>query len=267
MTRKPAVAGTFYRAGAGSLNEQVASFIPADIKRRKVKALMSPHAGLMYSGAVAGSVYASIEPPATFVLLGPNHTGLGNPVAMMPEGQWEIPTANVQIDSALAHAIAARTGIVTQDSEAHAHEHSLEVQLPFIASVAPQAKIVPITIMQAAPDELIALGEAIADAVMAVEYPVVIAASSDMSHFISHERAMELDRLAIDRVLELDPAGLLSVVRNEGISMCGVLPAVAMLAAAKKLGAKQATLTGYATSGEVSGDMDSVVGYAGVIIY
>ena len=267
MTRKPAVAGTFYSGGADALNMQVASLIPTNPKRRQVKALMSPHAGLMYSGAVAGSVYAAIEPPSTFVLLGPNHTGLGSPVAIMSEGQWAIPTANIRIDTGLASDIAARTEIVSQDSEAHAREHSLEVQLPFIASVAPNAKIVPMAIMHAALDELIALGEAIAEAVMAADYPVVIAASSDMSHFIPHESAMELDRLAIDRVLELDPEGLLSVVRHEGITMCGVLPAVVMLAAAKKLGAKETELTGYATSGEISGDMQSVVGYAGIIIY
>jgi len=266
MKRKPAVAGAFYSGNATELREHVASFMTAGTERRKVIGAMSPHAGLVYSGSVAGMVYSGIEPPDSFILMGPNHTGLGRAISIMSEGVWEVPTGKLAIDSALAASIASNSRELFEDDAAHMFEHSLEVQLPFIVETAPEARIVPITIMHATLDGLMELGRAVASAVREASYPVVIVASTDMSHFLSDKEARELDQHAIDRILDMDPEGLYRVVREEGITMCGFMPTVAMLSAAKELGAQKAELLRYTTSAEVSGDFQKVVGYAGVLI-
>lgn len=260
------MAGSFYSGSAKELKEHVASLMPTVSKRKKVIAAMSPHAGLVYSGRVAGLVYSSMEPPDTFVLLGPNHTGKGEKVAMMSKGSWEIPTSLLEIDSTLAGSIASQAQIVSEDDAAHMSEHSLEVQLPFIVEAAAGARIVPIAIMSASLEELIQLGRGVAAAIKEASYPVVIVASTDMSHFITDKEARELDQHALDRVLAIDPEGLYRVVLEEGITMCGFMPVVAMLSAARELGAERAELLKYTTSAEVSRDFHKVVGYAGVII-
>jgi AmmeMemoRadiSam system protein B len=266
MKRPPAVAGQFYQADPERLKSQVGRYMDPAAPKHEAIAAMCPHAGLVYSGAVAGAVYSSMKVPRTFVLLGPNHTGLGPAVSIMAEGQWEIPTGAVPIDAALAARVAREVPLATRDSQAHMFEHSLEVQLPFIRHLSAEAAIVPIAVMSASLEELVAMGEGVARAVKAAGYPVVIVASSDMSHFVPDPVARQKDRMALDRLLALDPGGLYSVVREEGISMCGYMPAVAMLTAAKALGAKEAVLIKYATSAETSGDYDSVVGYAGVVL-
>lgn len=266
MVRTPAVAGQFYEGSKAGLHSQVGRYVDAAAEKEEVKAVLSPHAGLMYSGSVAGAVYSRIKFPQTFVLLGPNHTGMGPRISMTGEGTWDIPTASISIDESLAASIAEYCPIVTGDTLAHRYEHSLEVQLPFIAYFSSDVKIVPISVMQATVDELISIGEGIAKAVKEAGYPVVIVASSDMSHFIPDEMAREKDKLAIDKVLALDPRGLFSTVIENNISMCGFMPATMMLSAAKALGATGAKLVKYTTSAEVSGDYRSVVGYAGVLV-
>jgi AmmeMemoRadiSam system protein B len=266
MIRTPAVAGQFYEGTKAGLLAQVEKYVEADAKKEEAKAALCPHAGLMYSGSVAGAVYSRLKFPDTFVLIGPNHTGMGPRVSMMREGLWEIPGASFSVDEGLASGIAERCPIVTVETLAHRYEHSLEVQLPFISYFSQDVKIVPICVMQATADDLVALGEGIAEAVKGAGYPVVIVASSDMSHFIPDELARKKDRMAIDKVLALDPRGLYSTVMENSISMCGFMPATIMLSAAKALGAKEAELVKYATSAEVSGDYQSVVGYAGVLV-
>jgi AmmeMemoRadiSam system protein B len=267
MIRRPAVAGQFYYSDPDRLTEMVEDLVPGKLpKKEKVKAVLSPHAGLIYSGSVAGAVYAGIEIPETFVLIGPNHMGLGTQASIMPEGRWEMPTGEVSIDEDLSRKILKDVPLVTDDPQAHTFEHSLEVQLPFLAYFSADAKIVPITVLTANLEELKAIGEGIAGAIKEVDYSVVIVASSDMSHYVPEKEAREQDRFAIERVLELDTDGLYNVVRTKGISMCGVLPAVIMLAAARSLGATEARLVKYTTSAEMSGDYDSVVGYAGIVI-
>lgn len=262
----PAVAGQFYAGDAIKLAAQVANLLDAKSPKDTVKAILCPHAGFMYSGAVAGAVYSRIKLPGSIILLGPNHTGLGAKISMASEGQWSIPTGDIQVDSTLAIKIARDNPLVTRDDQAHMFEHSLEVQLPFIAHLAKNARIVPITVMSASFDELRSVGESIARAIMDTSYPVLIVASSDMSHYISANEAKRKDKKAIDMILGLNPEGLYDIVRKENITMCGVLPAVIMLAAALALGAKKAELIRYATSGDVSGDYESVVGYAGITI-
>lgn len=270
MKRKPAVAGQFYNASAASLHEQVRQYV-VDVKQKeKAIGILSPHAGLMYSGNVAGAVYSSIKFPETFILLGPNHTGLGRNVSIMTSSQWEVPGMTFSVDEDLGKKIIKNTPFVLEDEQAHVFEHSLEVQLPFIAYFSNKTKIVPITIMSAGLQECRAIGEGIARSIKEISsekgYDVLIVASSDMSHYLPDNVARRLDGLAINQMLKLNPEGLYNTVKKERISMCGYLPATIMLYASIELGAKEARLVKYATSGDVSGDYGYVVGYAGIII-
>ncbi|MDA8077596.1 MAG: AmmeMemoRadiSam system protein B [Nitrospiraceae bacterium] len=266
MRRAPAVAGQFYHATRERLSGQVEEYIDRNAPKEDCLGIVSPHAGLLYSGAVAGAVYSSIKFPKTFLLLGPNHTRLGARFSLMESGEWEIPTGVFQIDTKLAGKIMQNCPAVSRDSKAHLFEHSLEVQLPFIACFSGDVRIVPLAMLTATVEECLELAEGIAKAVKAVDYPVVIVASSDMSHYLPDKVARAKDRMAIDRMLNLDAKGLYETVRREEITMCGYLPTTVMLAAAKLLGAGSARLVKYATSGDVSGDYDSVVGYAGIVV-
>lgn len=266
MRRSPAVAGQFYYGSASKLTNQVEKYIEKHAHREKVIGAVSPHAGLMYSGPVAGAVYSAIDFPETFMLIGPNHTGLGSQVSLMEAGEWEIPTGVFQIDEKLARRIAMNVPLVTKDTKAHMFEHSLEVQLPFIAYFSKEKKIVPLAVLSATVEECRIIGEGVAKAIRDVGYPVVVVASSDMSHYVPDDVARQKDRMAIDKILSLDPEGLYETVRKEKISMCGYLPVTIMLFAAKALGAHSARLVKYSTSAEVSGDFDHVVGYAGVMV-
>ena len=266
MRRTPAVAGQFYQGAASKLTQQVRQYINTGAVKEHAIGILSPHAGLIYSGSVAGEVYSAIEFPKTFVLIGPNHTGIGAKVSMMASGEWEIPTGVFSIDEKLSRRIAANTPIISEDAQAHTFEHSLEVQLPFIAYFSTEPKIVPITVMSASLEECRLLGEGIAKSIKEVNYSVVIVASSDMSHYVPEDVARQKDKKAIEMIKSINPEGLYTVVSRERISMCGYLPATVMLFAAKALGAIEARLVKYSTSGEVSGDYDQVVGYAGMIV-
>lgn len=266
MIRKPAVAGQFYPSSSKDLTEEINAYLQTPEKRVKAIGIVSPHAGIMYSGRVAGAVFSGIEMPHTFILIGPNHTGLGPPVSMMTTGKWELPTGVLGIDEAIAGRLLKKCNIIEEDSIAHQMEHSLEVQLPFILQYSAAVNIVPITMMTDSLEACRAVGKAVADVILESEYPVTIAASSDMSHYVSDAIAREKDKKAIDRIESLDPEGLYATVREERISMCGVIPVATMLFAAKKIGAKESVLVKYMTSGDVSGDYDYVVGYAGFII-
>ena len=266
MRRPPAVAGQFYQGTASKLTQQVKQYINSNAVKEHAIGILAPHAGLIYSGSVAGEVFSAIEFPKTFVLIGPNHTGLGAKVSMMASGEWEIPTGVFSIDEKLSRRIAANIPIISKDANAHTFEHSLEVQLPFIAYFSTEPKIVPIAVMSASLEECRLLGEGIAKSIKEVNYAAVIVASSDMSHYVPDDVARQKDKKAIEMIKSLNPEGLYTVVSRERISMCGYLPAAVMLFAAKALGAIEARLVKYSTSGEVSGDYDQVVGYAGMIV-
>lgn len=266
MRRSPCVAGQFYYDTSSKLTHQVEQYIDRNAKKEKVTGIVSPHAGLVYSGPVAGAVYSAVDFPETFVLIGPNHTGLGSQISLMESGEWEIPTGVLQIDEKISYGIAMNVPIATKDAQAHMFEHSLEVQLPFIAYFSKETKIVPIVMLSASIDECRMLGEGIAKALKGTDYPVVIVASSDMSHYVHDNVARQKDRKAIEKILSLDPEGLYEIVLKERISMCGYLPVTTMLFAAKALGAQSARLVKYSTSAEVSGDYDHVVGYAGIVL-
>lgn len=264
--RKPAVAGQFYYGTGANLEKQVAGYVNEEKNKEKAIGLISPHAGFIYSGAVAGSVYSRIFMPNTIVLIGPNHTGLGKRVSMMTSGAWEIPGGLVEIDSELAKTILNQSSIFEEDEQAHYYEHSLEVQLPFIRYFSEKTKIIPITMFPVSLEECHIVGDVLASAIRQTNYSVVISASSDMSHYVSDSVAREKDNKAIERILALDPDGLHNVVKQYEITMCGYAPSTAMLYAAKALGATSTELVNYMTSGDVSGDYSHVVGYAGIII-
>jgi AmmeMemoRadiSam system protein B len=273
MRRHPAVAGHFYRGSAEGLRQQVRGFIVPDAEKIKALGILSPHAGLIYSGAVAGAVYSRVDLPDTFVLIGPNHTGLGAAVSLMPEGTWETPLGTVEIDSELAQSILSKSPRIHDDALAHLQEHSLEVQLPFIQYFKKDFTIVPIQMLDTRLETCLEVSKAVAEAIKdrtssggRGARDVLIIASSDMSHYERAATAKEKDFKAIKNILNLDPGGLYRTVREYGITMCGYGPAVSMLAACNLLGASKADLVKYSNSGDVSGDYDQVVGYAGIIV-
>lgn len=276
MLRHPAVAGHFYQGTAEALRKQVQGFIIPDANRVNALGILAPHAGLLYSGAVAGAVYSSVKLPDTFILIGPNHTGLGASVSLMSRGQWETPLGMVDIDEQLAAAILKNSKHIHEDTLAHLREHSLEVQLPFIQYFKHAFKIVPLQMLDTTLTTCLEVGQAIAAAITGLaaqgakreseDHHVLIVASSDMSHYERAATAKDKDSKAIHQILNLDPLGLYRTVRDNGITMCGYGPAVSMLAACNALGASQAELIKYGNSGDVSGDYDQVVGYAGIVI-
>ncbi|MFH1830180.1 MAG: AmmeMemoRadiSam system protein B [Pseudomonadota bacterium] len=266
MDRKPAVAGQFYPAGSSSLQNEVDKYLKSDMKPTKVLAAIAPHAGYIYSGGVAGKVFASIEVPKRCIVLSPNHTGMGATAAVWPRGTWHIPTGAIPVDEELASNLLKSCSELTDDPTAHIAEHSLEVELPFMLARQPELTIVPITVSRANMDACQKIGEAIADAVKDCAEDMLIVASTDMNHYESQKQTLEKDQKAIDRVLALDAEGLVGICSAERISMCGVLPTAIAIIACNKLGATEAHLIKHATSGDVSGDMSAVVGYAGFVI-
>lgn len=265
--RKPAVAGYFYEKDAEKLRNDLKPYIDLTLPKKKVIAIVSPHAGIKYSGAVAGAVYSCIQLPHTFVILGPNHKGIGSPAAVIASGEWEMPNGSVKINSTLAKAMMASTEYLQEDQYGHAQEHSLEVQLPFIQYLTPDFDIVPVVLRQLDLSVSMEVGSAVSKAIKASNQPVVIVASTDFTHYEPQKTAEAKDRMAIDRILALDPKGLYQTVISNDISMCGIVPTVIALQAALQIGAAKADLVKYMTSGDTTGDYQQVVGYGGIIIY
>jgi len=235
--------------------------------KEKAISVISPHAGYVYSGKVAGSVFSSITLPENFVILGPNHQDVSTGISIMRQGVWETPLGDVSINTTLAALIMKQSGILKENAESHSQEHSLEVQIPFIQYLKKNISFVPISIANFATyDDLVELGKAIAEAIREYDQDVLIVASTDMSHYVSQEVAKEKDFLAIEKILDLDARGLYDVVKRENISMCGFKPTTTTIIAANELKAKKAELIKYQTSGDISGDFLKVVGYAGIRI-
>jgi MEMO1 family protein len=267
--RMPAVAGQFYPAGLSELNSEISGYLDPKAAKKDVQACVMPHAGYMFSGPVAGAVVSRINVPDKVVLLGPNHTGLGTPFSLMSQGAWKTPLGEVKIDTPLAEKILAGSQYLKEDSLAHLNEHSLEVELPFLQYFRKDLSIVPICVASAELRALKSVGLAIAAAIdkLNVRSSTLIIASSDMTHYETQKEAEKKDKLAIEAILELNEEKLLERIAEYDISMCGFAPVVAALFCAKALGAEKAELVKYQTSGEVTGDFSSVVGYAGIIIY
>ncbi len=273
--RSPAVAGRFYPASAAELTEQVTGFLHAAKGHapRRACAVMVPHAGYVYSGGVAGKVFAAVEVPRRVVLLGPNHTGRGPRISVMASGTWQVPGARVSIDEELAVALLAESPLAEADHEAHQFEHSLEVEVPFLVARQPALRIVPVVLGVLSANEAVDFGEALYRAVARVRATheslgedVLVVASSDMSHYLPDETARRVDKAALAPLLAFDPEALYRTVIDHDISMCGFIPATAMLAYARQAGAARPELVAYTTSAEAFGDKSRVVGYAGVVL-
>lgn len=267
MLRLPAVAGQFYPGNPKDLSAQVLAYAKTETPQetKKVRACLVPHAGYMYSGHVAGAVFARIAVPKIILLLGVRHYPRGEALAILSEGAWRTPLGDVPIETPLALRLRKETPLLREDSVAHSREHSLEVELPFLQVLAPGFTFVPVAVGTLHYDDLKETGEAIARALAQTVEEVLVVTSSDMNHYEDEKTTRLKDERAIECMLRLDAKGLIERCRAEQISMCGLGPAVIMLTVMNRLGVKTAELVRHATSGDISGNLDEVVGYAGMI--
>lgn len=268
MIRNPVVAGQFYSGSKESLAKEAKELVNETAQKQDAIGVVSPHAGYMYSGPVAGCTLSSINPKSKYIIMGPNHTGLGSPFSMSASDIWKTPLGEVAVDKDLAGKILENCPEIKKDELSHIHEHSIEVQLPFLQVLQKEFTFVPIVVAGSSPENYTKIGEGIAKSIKAlkIEKDTVIIASSDMTHYESQDTAKDKDSHAIDAILKLDEKALMESIAKFDITMCGYAPVAIMLAAAKKLGAKRGHLIKYQTSGDASGDYSSVVGYAGIII-
>jgi MEMO1 family protein len=266
MVRQPAVAGQFYPSDKAQLQAELEKLVVTPPKGEKALGMIAPHAGYIYSGAVAGRIYGEVAVTPTVIILGPNHHGIGARAALYPEGEWLTPLGQVPVNARLAELVKKHSPIVEEDTTAHHYEHSLEVQLPFLQFVRPDVTIVPLCLGFGDMATCRGLGSGLAGAIREYGGEALIVASSDMTHYESAAAARAKDDEAIREVLSLNPEGLLKVCRERKITMCGVIPATVMLVAALELGAKSARLVSYATSGDVTGDNRQVVAYAALTV-
>jgi hypothetical protein len=267
--RNPAVAGRFYPDHADRLLRDIQDYSSPAQPRSPAIGCIVPHAGYVYSGHVAGAVYARLNVPEHCIVLCPNHTGRGVPLSIMTATAWQTPLGVVAPSTTLASELLRRFPKLEEDSAAHRSEHGIEVQLPFLQAQQKNLHIVPIVVGTSDFGVLRELGEAIAEVIgerEEIDENILIIASSDMNHYEDDTITRVKDHKAIERLLALDARGLWEVVMREDISMCGFGPTVSMLTAAKLLGATRAELVRYATSGDVSGDRERVVGYAGIVV-
>jgi hypothetical protein len=268
MIRQPVVAGQFYPGTAAALAGEVRAFLAKAPERASEPTILAmvPHAGYVYSGKTAGITLGQANLADTLLLLGPNHTGMGAALAVWNRGKWLTPLCPLAIDENLADALTEADPRLAPDQLAHVQEHSLEVLIPFLCALKETVSGVPIAVSEHRLSELAGVARVVARVVVDRGEPVSMVVSSDMSHYVSAERAKELDSLALGAVKRLDPVELYNTVRERGISMCGVLPMTLGLMIALELGAKKAEVAAYSTSGDVSGDFGRVVGYAGVLV-
>jgi AmmeMemoRadiSam system protein B len=265
--RETVVAGAFYPMVPEDLGKELDRLVAVSEQRHELLACIAPHAGYVYSGAVAGKLFGHLDLPRRIVVLGPNHTGSGAAIAVAPHHQWATPLGPETVDRVLAQHLLTRFPEASLDDRAHGREHSIEVQLPFLHQRRSDIEILPVCVKHLDFETCVRLGEALADIIGELGEPVGIVASSDMTHYLPDSVARELDHKAIDAAVARDPALLYDTVHREGITMCGVIPATVALAAANRLGATGAHLVAYATSGDTSGDYSAVVGYAGICIH
>lgn len=263
------VAGSFYPSSVDSLTKQIESFVDKNAVKSNVVACMLPHAGYMYSGRVAVETVSRINIPDKIVIIGPNHTGCGAAYSIQTEGIWQLPFGQIKIDSNLANCILNNSAYLERDSDAHRHEHSIEVEIPILQYFKKNFEIVPICILSEDVDALKEIGNTIVTAIKQVKLQgsVLIMASTDLTHYQPQQQASKKDKEAIEAIINLDVDKLNEKVKGLGITMCGCAPVSVMLTAAKALGAKRGELVRYETSGDVTGETDSVVGYAGVLFH
>jgi AmmeMemoRadiSam system protein B len=268
MLRLPAVSGRFYPSNPAELTALIRQYTEADCAHEPVhaKACLVPHAGYFYSGLVAGAVYARMVIPKKILILGVRHYPHGANAAILSSGAWRTPLGDAPIDEALAQALRAACPLLQEDQVAHSSEHSLEVQIPFLQVLQREFTFVPVALGSLRFEDLVIVGEAIGRVLAGSSDETLLLTTSDLNHYEADTTTRVKDRKAIDRILAVDARGLYDTCRNEAISMCGLGPTVAMLTALQRLGTARQELVRYRTSADVSGDLSSVVGYAGMLL-
>jgi AmmeMemoRadiSam system protein B len=272
--RRPAVSGLFYADTVGELQEQIGwcykheigpGTIPQvnSIGLRRLVAMVVPHAGYYYSGPVAAHAYKELAEDGIFdtaVILGPNHTGYGGPVSVWAEGRWSTPLGDVEVDKKLAQRLLG--DVIRADETAHVHEHSIEVQLPWLQYLYGKVRIVPVVMLAQDLETARTVGKSIAQA----GGNLIVIASSDLTHYEPHSVAMEKDSSVIEAVIALDEEELYERCERLRCTMCGYGPVAAAMVASKEMEGDKASLLKYATSGDTSGDFSRVVGYGSIVI-
>ena len=267
MGRAPVVAGIFYPERKEALAQLIDRLIRQPEKGRKAVAVVVPHGAYHTSGEVAGAVYAQLASPVSVaVVVGPNHTGVGEALSITVQGDWETPLGHVPVDSGLARAILKATPDLKRDAKAHEEEHAVELQLPFLQRVGHLHSFVPIALGPVDLETVRRIGRGIAAGIQKVRRPVLLIATTQLTRYEALETVRRKDRLVVDPMLALDEEGLLRAVAEQEISMCGAAAVAAVLVAAKVLGASKGSLVKYETSGDRTGEVDSVIGYAGIVL-
>ncbi|MDE2217471.1 MAG: AmmeMemoRadiSam system protein B [Planctomycetota bacterium] len=266
MIRQPAVAGSFYSGDAIQLKSDIEGLVIKDCKKQLALGIVSPHAGYMYSGRVAGNLYSKIKIPDTVAILAPNHTGYGASYSIWPGGLWRTPLGDVEVDEEVVDELVHVCDLVEKDREAHEREHAAEVQIPFIQYFNPHSKIVVMVISSGNIADLKNIGKSLSQVLQKLRPNALVVASSDMTHYEPQSSVNRKDKIAINEILSLSEDNLYYKAREMHITMCGIYPAVTMLVCSKERGAKKAELVCYETSGDITGDYDQVVGYAGIMV-
>lgn len=265
--RRPAVAGYFYPSDPSALAEQIDAHTRSDSPAMRAHALIVPHGSYRQAGDVIGRTFARVVIPRRCILLGPSHTGSWMPWSIMARGAYRTPLGDVVIDQRCADALRSRCAFLETDGWGQVGEHAIEVLLPFLQWRGPSdLAVVPIIMGSEHPEELSQLAQALMQVIRMQEEPVLLLASSDLSHYEPQARGSAQDRLVLERIGALDGPALMRIVEEESIRMCGVGAVACVLEASKRLGARRAIITSYGTSAEAGGDPCSVIGYAGVVI-
>ena len=267
VIRRPAVAGYFYPADPHALARQVGEFTQRSIEPVPAVAVLLPHGGYRHAGAIAGTTLARVQVPRRCILVGPSHAGSWMPWSLMTSGAYRTPLGDVPVDEAAAEALRTRCPFLEADAWVQRGEHALEVLVPFLQRLAPSdLQIVPIITTSDDPEAFDRLAGALAQVVRLLEEPVLLIASSDLSHYEPRAAGAVRDRALLTALRALDTTRLLHEVREQGTLMCGYGAAAAVFGAASRLGARSAVVAAYGTSADADGDPDSVIGYAGLII-
>lgn len=277
MIRKPAVAGLFYESDPNSLRERIEWCFKHDLgpgslpelgDRHQIKGVVAPHAGYVYSGPVAAHSYYKIVEngfPETFIILCPNHTGMGSGVSIMAEGEWITPLGSVEIDNEFSRRLVLNSGIIDSDNVAHSQEHSCEVHIPFLQYFKKDFKIVPISMWMQDMETAHEIANSIAEISNELERDVVIIASSDFTHYQPQEVASANDHQVLESISQMDEEQMYARINNLNVSMCGYGPVATAITASKIMGAVKGEILKYATSGDLTGDYSSVVGYGSAV--
>lgn len=263
-TREAVVAGQFYPQSPDALLKQISGLIDTKALKEKALGVILPHAGYMYSASVACAVISKLKNFDNYVILGPNHSGIGAEISVYDGDVWKTPLGEVSVNKELVKKLV-KNKLFELDSSAHQYEHSIEVMLPLLQFVNKDFSFVPIVIKTGDLKLLKMAGKILAEAIKECKSVLVIA-SSDMTHYESQDSVNRKDERAIEAIEKLDEELLMQEIQEHEISMCGFGPVIIMLSCLKQLGAKKSRLVKHQTSGDVSGDYSSVVGYAGMIV-